>query len=134
MLRFDRLTLKAQEAVEGAQEIAGKHGNQQLEPLHLLAALLAEREGIVFPVLQKLDVPPDALALEVERAVERLPKVSGLTQHYFGPALNELFKVAFEEAASGKPKPIVRPGSRLKRNDPCPCGSGKKYKKCCLNE
>lgn len=41
---------------------------------------------------------------------------------------------AFEEAASGKPKPIVRPGSRLKRNDPCPCGSGKKYKKCCLNE
>jgi len=43
-------------------------------------------------------------------------------------------KDAFEEAASGKPKPIVRPGSRLKRNDPCPCGSGKKYKKCCLNE
>jgi len=43
-------------------------------------------------------------------------------------------KDAFDEAASGKPKPIVRPGSRLKRNDPCPCGSGKKYKKCCLNE
>jgi len=43
-------------------------------------------------------------------------------------------KDAFEVAASGKPKPIVRPGSRLKRNDPCPCGSGKKYKKCCLNE
>jgi len=41
---------------------------------------------------------------------------------------------AFEDAASGKPKPIVRPGSRLKRNDPCPCGSGKKYKKCCQNE
>lgn len=42
--------------------------------------------------------------------------------------------VAFDEAASGKPKPIVRPGSRLGRNDPCPCGSGKKYKKCCMNE
>jgi hypothetical protein len=41
---------------------------------------------------------------------------------------------AFEDAASGKPKPIVRPGSRLKRNDPCPCGSGKKYKKCCMDE
>ncbi len=41
---------------------------------------------------------------------------------------------AFEEAASGKAKPIVRPGSRLGRNDPCPCGSGKKYKKCCMNE
>ena len=41
---------------------------------------------------------------------------------------------AFQDAVSGKPKPIVRPGSRLKRNDPCPCGSGKKYKKCCQNE
>ena len=43
-------------------------------------------------------------------------------------------KPAFEEAVSGKAKPIVRPGSRLGRNDPCPCGSGKKYKKCCMNE
>jgi hypothetical protein len=41
---------------------------------------------------------------------------------------------AFEEAASGKPKPIVRAGSKLNRNDPCPCGSGKKYKKCCMGE
>ncbi len=102
MLRFDRLTLKAQEAVQRAQEIAGKHGNQQLEPLHLLAALLAEREGVVFPVLQKLDVPPEALALEVDRAIERLPKVSGLTQHYLGPSLNEVFKIAFEEAEQFK--------------------------------
>jgi hypothetical protein len=40
-------------------------------------------------------------------------------------------KDAFAEAASGKPKPVKRPGSRIGRNDPCPCGSGKKYKKCC---
>ncbi|MCG3126221.1 MAG: hypothetical protein CHACPFDD_01051 [Phycisphaerae bacterium] len=40
----------------------------------------------------------------------------------------------FEEAASGKAKPIERPGSRIGRNDPCPCGSGKKYKKCCMRE
>jgi hypothetical protein len=41
---------------------------------------------------------------------------------------------AFDEAASGKSKPIVNPGSKLGRNDPCPCGSGKKYKKCCMRE
>jgi len=41
---------------------------------------------------------------------------------------------AFAEAASGKPKPVNRPGSRIGRNDPCPCGSGRKYKKCCGNE
>ena len=40
-------------------------------------------------------------------------------------------KEAFVEAASGKPKPVKRPGSRIGRNDPCPCGSGRKYKKCC---
>lgn len=43
-------------------------------------------------------------------------------------------KEAFLQAASGKPKPIRRPGSPIGRNDPCPCGSGKKYKKCCMNE
>jgi hypothetical protein len=41
---------------------------------------------------------------------------------------------AFEEAAGGKAKPFVRPGARIGRNDPCPCGSGKKYKKCCQRE
>jgi hypothetical protein len=41
---------------------------------------------------------------------------------------------AFEVAASGKPRPITRPGSRIGRNDPCPCGSGRKYKKCCQQE
>jgi hypothetical protein len=43
-------------------------------------------------------------------------------------------KPAHEEAASGKPKPIQRAGSPIGRNDPCPCGSGKKYKKCCLGQ
>ena len=43
-------------------------------------------------------------------------------------------KESFAEVASGKPKPVTRPGSRIGRNDPCPCGSGKKYKKCCANE
>ena len=43
-------------------------------------------------------------------------------------------KDAFDESAAGKPKPIKRPGSRIGRNDPCPCGSGRKYKKCCGND
>ncbi len=43
-------------------------------------------------------------------------------------------KEAFAEDASGKPKPVKRPGSRIGRNDPCPCGSGRKYKKCCGND
>ncbi len=40
---------------------------------------------------------------------------------------------AFKEAVSGKTAPIVRPSARIGRNDPCPCGSGRKYKKCCMS-
>jgi len=49
MLRFDKLTLKAQEALGAAQEIAARHGQQQIEPLHLLAALVSSADGIVRP-------------------------------------------------------------------------------------
>lgn len=41
---------------------------------------------------------------------------------------------AFQAAAGGKARPITNPGSKLGRNDPCPCGSGQKYKKCCMRE
>ena len=49
-------------------------------------------------------------------------------------AYTTAMREAYLEAASGKTKPIVRAGSKLGRNDPCPCGSGKKYKKCCMGE
>ena len=58
--RFDKLTQKAQEAVQQAQEIAGQNGHQAVHPLHLLIALGREREGIVRPVLEKCGVQPDA--------------------------------------------------------------------------
>ena len=58
--RFEKLTQKAQEAVQQAQEIAGQNGHQAVHPLHLLIALAREREGIVRPVLEKCGVQPDA--------------------------------------------------------------------------
>ncbi len=56
-IRFDKLTLKAQEALEAARAAAAEHGQATIAPLHLLAALIADREGVVPPVLQKLGVP-----------------------------------------------------------------------------
>ncbi len=53
-IRFDKLTLKAQEALQQAQTLAADRGNPQIEPLHLLAALVAETEGIVGPILEKI--------------------------------------------------------------------------------
>jgi ATP-dependent Clp protease ATP-binding subunit ClpB len=73
--QFDKLTAKAQEAVATAQSLS--NGNPEMTPLHLLTALLGERDGIVAPLLSKLNVDKEQLATTVSSEVERLPKVAG---------------------------------------------------------
>src|SRR6266481_539678 len=102
MFRFDKLTLKAQEAVQSAQEIAARHDHQQIEPLHLLAALVAQRDGIVPPLLSRLGVRPETLAAEVEAALGRLPKVTGIAQQQLSAASNKVLEGAFVEAEQFK--------------------------------
>ena len=98
MPRFDKLTLKAQEAMQAAQEMAARYGQQQVQPLHVLWALLAQGDGVVPPLLEKLGVSPTQLAGEVEKQVERLPKVSGGSEQYLSPEANKVLERAFEEA------------------------------------
>jgi len=102
MFRFDKLTLKAQEAVQEAQEIAARHDQQQIEPLHLLAALVAQPEGIVSPLLQRLGVRPEGLADEIETGLGRLPKVTGVAQQQMSSALNKVLERSFDEAETFK--------------------------------
>jgi ATP-dependent Clp protease ATP-binding subunit ClpB len=98
MPRFDKLTVKAQEAMQAAQEMAARFGQQQIQPLHVLWALLAQGDGVVPPLLEKLGVSPAQLASEVEKQVERLPKVSGGSEQYLSPDANKVLERAFEEA------------------------------------
>jgi ATP-dependent Clp protease ATP-binding subunit ClpB len=98
MLRLDKLTVKAQEALQAAQEMGGRSGQQQIEPLHLLWALIAQGDGVVPPLLEKLGVSPTRLAGEVEKQIERLPKVSGVSEQYLSPATNQVLERAFDEA------------------------------------
>ena len=101
--RFDKLTQKAQEAVQQAQEIAAQNGHQQMQPVHLLISLATEREGIVRPVLEKCGAPPDAVLQEAESVLKSIPKVSGQQAGvYVSPALNEVFEGAFREAENFK--------------------------------
>src|SRR5882762_8264725 len=102
MFRFDKLTLKAKEAVQSAQEIAARHDHQQIEPLHLLAALVAQRDGIVPPLLSRLGVRPETLAAEIEAGFARLPKVTGVAQQQLSPASNKVLEGAFVEAEQFK--------------------------------
>ena len=97
-LRLDKLTVKAQEALQAAQEYAARSGQQQIEPLHILWALVAQGDGVVPPLLEKLGTPPTALAKEAEKQIERLPKISGVTEQYLSAASNDALQRAFEEA------------------------------------
>jgi ATP-dependent Clp protease ATP-binding subunit ClpB len=96
--RFDKFTIKAQESLNALQEIAGRFGNQQLEPVHLLLALIEQQEGVVPAILTRLGVLIPTLSKEVEKAIESLPKIGGSSDHYLSQALKETLDQAFKEA------------------------------------
>jgi ATP-dependent Clp protease ATP-binding subunit ClpB len=99
MIRFDKFTQKAQEAVQQAQALADQNQNQAIHPVHLLLALAAERDGVVRPVLEKCGVQPEVIIQEAERAVKDLPKVTGAQPGtYISPSLNEIVDRASQEA------------------------------------
>src|SRR5438132_5006425 len=73
----NKLTTKAQEALQTAQTLAQEHGHQALEPEHLLLALLDQREGAVPATLQKMDIQAEAIKKTVETVLAKRPRVSG---------------------------------------------------------
>jgi ATP-dependent Clp protease ATP-binding subunit ClpB len=102
-IRWDKFTVKAQEAVQRANQLASEHGNPELRPVHLLAALLEDKEGIVPPVLEKIGIGPQAVLAEVYKELEKLPKVSGeAAQATPSNEVNKLLEQAFKEAANFK--------------------------------
>jgi len=102
MLRFDKMTVKAQEAVQHAQEIAASHENQAVEPLHLLVALVQQPEGVVPSLLTRLGIRTEMLGQELDREISRLPKVQGFTQQNLSRALNDVLERSFKEATNFK--------------------------------
>jgi ATP-dependent Clp protease ATP-binding subunit ClpB len=98
MLRFDKMTVKAQEALQHANDVAARHENQQIEPVHLLEALVSQTDGVVPPLLARLGIRTEALTQEIEREIARLPKVHGFAQQHMGKALNNVLERAFNEA------------------------------------
>ena len=102
-IRWDKFTVKAQEAVQRANELASEHGNPELLPVHLMAALIEDREGIVPPVLEKIGIGPQAVLGDLYKEIEKLPKVSGAAaQAAMSSQLNQLLDRSFKEAANFK--------------------------------
>jgi len=103
-MRFDKFTIKSQELIQNSQALASRYNHQQIEPEHLLAAMLGEREGIAGTMLRKLGVSPDEISREINIAVEKLPKVSGggIAEAYLSPRAKAVLEAAFGEATKMK--------------------------------
>src|SRR5262249_43014270 len=98
-MRLDQLTIKAQESVLEAQRLAETNGHQQVEPEHLLLALLHQNEGLVRPLLQKLEVDPNLLANRLESELKKIPKVVPLQGNvYVSFRLKQVFDQSRVEA------------------------------------
>src|SRR5438270_394106 len=102
-IRWDKFTVKAQEAVQRASQLASEHGNPELQPIHLLAALLEDKENIVPPVLEKIGIGPQAVLSDVYSQIEKLPKVSGqAAQPGLSNEASSMLEQAFKEASNFK--------------------------------
>lgn len=97
-MKLDRLTIKAQEALQEAQALSQAKSHQHLEPEHVLLGLLDQREGLVGELLAKVGVASSRLREGLEEALNRLPRVSGNASLYLSDRLNRLLIQAGEEA------------------------------------
>ena len=103
-MRFDKFTIKSQELIQNSQALASQYNHQQIEPEHLLAAMLGKPEGIAGAMLRKLGVSPDEISRAINSAVEKLPKVSGggIGEAYLSPRAKAVLEAAFAEATQMK--------------------------------
>jgi ATP-dependent Clp protease ATP-binding subunit ClpB len=99
-MNFNKFTVKSQEAVENAQQIAQSYGNQGIEPIHLLAALIQGSESLVANILQKLGANLNYIRIKTNEYIEKLPKVggAGIGNLYLGRDTGKIFEAAQKEA------------------------------------
>jgi ATP-dependent Clp protease ATP-binding subunit ClpB len=102
-IRWDKFTVKSQQAMQQAQARAAELGNPEVQPVHLLLALVEDREGVIPSVLEKIGVPTERLEHDLHQIEEKLPRVAGAaTQPGLSQALNKALEQAFREAANFK--------------------------------
>ncbi|HDR14667.1 MAG TPA: AAA family ATPase, partial [Desulfobacteraceae bacterium] len=103
-MRFDKFTLKAQEAIQASQQLAERFGHQQIEPEHLLRVLLDQKDGVIPPLLGKIGSDPGTIIGALDEAIEKLPRVSGAGygQPYLSGRAKQVLDRSFSEAEQMK--------------------------------
>lgn len=99
-MQFDKLTIKSQEAIQAAQQIAQSNNNQEIKTAHLVKAILEQPEGVVVPVLQKMGIEPSTVLMEATKLIENIPQVSGsgAGQAYLSNDLRRIVDDSFKTA------------------------------------
>ena len=103
-INFNKLTIKAQEAMQAAAEIAASYGNQQIEPEHLLAAIVQDNNGVAVSLIQKIGIDPNSLRINVSGLIDKLPKVSSSasTNQFMSQNLSYILEEGFKIASQLK--------------------------------
>lgn len=103
-MNLQKFTLKSQEALQTAQEIAANYNNQSIEPIHLLAALIQDSTGIISPMMLKLGANMNYLKIKINEQLEQLPKIAGsaTANHYISSGLSATMESALKEANAMK--------------------------------
>lgn len=103
-MRFDKFTLKVQEALQEAQSLAGSLGHQSIEPEHLLVCFLRQEDGIAGAIISKLNASPQKIEKELDNYLKKQPSIggTGAGQVYLSGRLNKIFDKAMTEAAQLK--------------------------------
>jgi len=101
-MRFDKFTIKSQELIQQAQTLATQHGNQQIEPEHMVCAMLEEAEGTANAILRKIGVSPGGVRQAMLVAGNNLPKISGVGDVYLSQTTKRILDSAFSEATRMK--------------------------------
>lgn len=99
-MQFDKFTLKSQEAIQAAQQLAQDNSNQEIHPAHLIKAILIQPNGSVVPVLQKMEVDPSLILMGANRLIEQISQVSGsgAGQIYASQELRRILDASFAAA------------------------------------
>ena len=98
----NKMTMKANEALQNAMSLATEYNHQEIGIEHLLSALIGQEEGLVRPILQQLEINIGALESEIKKAMDKRPKVQGVSQVYLSSELNQALNRAEKEASKMK--------------------------------
>lgn len=100
-MQFDKFTIKSQEAIQAAQQLAQNKSHQEIQSAHLARTILEQPEGVVVPVLQKMGVDPAVILMELNKIIEKIPQVSGsgAGQAYISGELKQVIDKAFSTAS-----------------------------------